>query len=516
MKALFVDYFNISIACSCLIVAVLVIRLCLRRAPKAMTCVLWLMVFLRLAVPVHFESALSLRPHLPIVSEKSTGFFLEGALMPESQIPDFLPRERLVFSFGDWSARVDYVQLAAWIWIVVAIFFFLYAAVSYIVLRRRLRGAILLRKRVYRSEKLDGGFLLGYLNPCVYLPTGLDKEIESAIIAHEEAHRQRGDNWLKLFAFLCVAMHWYNPLVWVAYSLLCNDIEFACDERVIKNMSVDARRTYSSALLTVGKKYSRMRVCPLPFGESSLRQRISTVLNYRKPAVWICAVAVIAVLFSGIFLIPDPLPQYPAYYKQLTDMIGQPRETVVDKLGIELIADEYTERTGFYETPVCISYRGVEFELRLGFSVIDDCLWSFQYAAIYENDLQQAAEDTVKIAKQLQYSYGRASQHGNKRTLWLSEIDKASVLEKFENRYLAHEGVDSVSGYWQLTDALGPHTHAYWETLMNSAQWEQMWRGRNIGLSFQLKFSAWKEPDTNRVYLCLDYDTDYSSAESGT
>lgn len=509
MKSLFADYFNISLACTFLILAIIILRILIRKAPKSMTCVLWTLVFVRLVLPFRLESFLSIRPPLPIVNEDSTGFFFEAPLVPENTIPEFLPRSRAAFSFGDWSARIDYVQLAAWVWFAVFAFLLLYMIGSYLLLLYRLRESVRVGDRVYKSEKLTGGFLIGYLRPRIYLPARLEPETEATVIAHEKAHRKRGDHWLKLFAFLCLCLHWYNPFVWIAYILLCNDIEYACDESVIRNMTEDERKKYSSALLSVGRRYGRIRVCPLPFGESSIRKRIYTVLSYRKPAIWISMVAMIAILFSAVFLVPDPIPEYPPYYNRLIGLVGQSKEAVTQELDIELIENEYSSTTGYYETPLCVEYRGVEFNVILGFSLVDDKLWGFQYAAIYEDNVQQAAADTVKIAKQLQRTYGRAKQNANKRTLWLSDIDVEAVLQKFENRHLAHEGIDQVYGYWELTEELGSETQAYWEQLTTSEQWQTYWEDRRVDLSFRLDFSAWNDPHSNKSYLCMDFDTAY-------
>ena len=508
MKALFTDYFNISVSCSILIMAVLIVRFSLKKAPKSMTCVLWSLVFLRLVLPFRLESILSLRPPLPIVNENSTGFFFESALRPENSIPDFLPRDRATYSFDGWTARIDYVHLAAWIWIVVLIAFLIYIIVSYTMTRYRLRESVHLEGRVYASGRLQGGFLLGYLCPRIYLPYELNANTQSMIIAHEEAHRKRGDHWLKLLAFICLGIHWYNPFVWLAYILLCQDVEYACDEHVIRKLSSEQRIEYSTALLSVGKRYSRIRVCPLPFGESSTRKRVSMVLKYRKPAIWLCAAAAVLLLLSAVFLIPDPIPEYPPYYKQLTAMIGQPKEAVSRELGIELTSGE-NMASGYYETPLKAEYRGVEFDICLSFSIVDDRLWGFQYTAIYENNREQAASDTVKVAKQLQRTYGRATQNGDKRTLWFSEMNTEAVLEKFENRYLSHEGISSVRGMWDLSEDIGPNTRTYWEEYMASEFWNKQWEGRDIGLGYSLEFVAWNDPDTDFTYVYMDCSTAY-------
>ena len=401
MKAWFVDYFNVSISCCILIAVVILLRLLLKRAPRAMICVLWVLVFLRLAVPFRLEGDWSLRPQLPVVSEESTGIFFEGDLVPKSSLPDFIPVAKGTYSFGDWKVRVDYLQIASWVWAMGVALILAYILFSYMAMRLRLRDAVRVQRGVYASDKVRSGFLLGYFRSRVFLPSGLDEKAAEMIIAHELTHKKRGDHWLKLFAFLCLAVHWYNPLVWVAYGLLCEDIEYACDEMVIRHMEKDMRLEYSSVLLAAGKGIRKHSAVYLPFGESSLRKRIVTVLNYRKPAKWLCVVASCVILLLAVFFVTDPVPEYPPYYRQLMALIGQPKETVEQRLDMELLENENTAMTGFYDTPFSLEYRGVPFKLVVGISMVDERLWGFQYVAIYENNIRKAAEDTVTIAKHL-------------------------------------------------------------------------------------------------------------------
>lgn len=184
-----------------------------------------------------------------------------------------------------------------------------YAFVSYHVLKRKLRGAVALEYGVLEDPAVRSPFLLGYLRPRIYLPCGVPEEHRGYILSHERCHIRRGDNWVKLIGFVCLALHWYNPLVWLAYSLLCKDMEMACDEAVIRTMDIPQRKAYSAALLSCAAGKMGLRACPVAFGEDNVKQRILKVLHYRKPAVWLSAVALIAVAVLAVCFLTNPAAQ---------------------------------------------------------------------------------------------------------------------------------------------------------------------------------------------------------------
>lgn len=190
----------------------------------------------------------------------------------------------------------------------------LYAAVSYGILRYRVRDAIKFPGNIWESDRIGGAFLLGYFQPRIYIPTGLNLQDRNFILAHEQSHLKRGDHWWKLLGMVCLSIHWYNPLVWLSYALLCRDIEVACDEQVIRNLELEERKSYSFALLNCGKRLSGFLTYPVAFGEISLNTRIKNVLNYRKPSLWITLGAitvagVIAVCFMTTPTNADPNPK---------------------------------------------------------------------------------------------------------------------------------------------------------------------------------------------------------------
>lgn len=509
MKTLFTAFLNISMTGSIVIVLVLLLRLVFQKAPKGLICLLWTIAVIRLLVPLQIETPWSFNPELPQVSSDMTQVFMEGEIVSEDELPEFVPQVKVENTFGTWMVKVDYIAIAAAVWSVGVCLLTVYMLISYLLLKHRVRNSVVYEDGVFISQDLDTAFLLGYFRPRIYLPAGMDEQTASLVISHERAHQKRCDNWLKLLGFICTALHWYNPLVWIAYILLCRDIEDACDELVVRNMGTEERMAYSSALLSCGRRRVKLSTCPVAFGEISIRQRIRNVLNYRKPTLWICIAAVAAIVVVAVFFTTVPMQEYPPYYKQMMSLVGLPKETVTEELGIELIENEDSEYTGIYATPIQVEYQGITFDLELGFSVVDDRLWSVRYISVYESDINRAAEDTVTIAKRLQKVFGKATQNANKRTLWLSEIDVEGVLAKFENKYLEHEGIDTVGGYWDLTDEVGPQAKAYWESFVESEFWKTQFPRKNAHLVFGLTMSAWNDPYSDRTILYMEFDTGY-------
>ena len=182
----------------------------------------------------------------------------------------------------------------------------LYELVSAIIVRRRVLDAVLLHDNVWQSDRVRTTFIFGILSPRIYVPNGIDEASLELILAHETSHLKRMDHWIKPLAFTLLAVYWYNPLLWVAYLLLCRDIEVACDERVVRDLSVDQRRTYATALLQCGSERRALIGCPLAFGELSVKQRIFSVIGYRKPVLWVVFVSLLVCLLAAVCLLTVP------------------------------------------------------------------------------------------------------------------------------------------------------------------------------------------------------------------
>jgi beta-lactamase regulating signal transducer with metallopeptidase domain len=314
MKELLPTLLSVSLSGSVIILLVLATRLLLRSAPRSTICLLWVMAGLRLLMPFQIESPISLQPELPtaIVYPSVTQPSQLAPVVPDNAVvPENLPPDVTV-SYDNNAVtsptirRVDYGTIAITVWGLGAAALGLYTTISYWTLKRKLRSATQAEEGVYESDAIDSPFLLGYANPAIYLPTGITEADRRHILAHERSHLNRGDNWIKLVGFACVAVHWFNPLVWLGYHLLCKDIEMACDESVVRHMDLPSRKAYSSALVNCSTQ-RRFGACPVAFGEVSIKQRVLSVLNYRKPGFWISLACVLVIGVTVACFMTNPI-----------------------------------------------------------------------------------------------------------------------------------------------------------------------------------------------------------------
>lgn len=271
MTSFLINLLTASIHGSVVILAVLLLRLLLRKTPKKYICLLWLLAGIRLLLPIEIRSDLSLQPEFAL---------------PDWNLPALLP----------------------WVWGIVAVCFGIYSLVSYIKLKARVREAVRIRGG-WECDKIDTAFILGFIKPRIYIPMGMSRQARKHILEHERTHLDKGDHWIKMIGFLALALHWFNPLVWAAYILLCKDIEMACDERVVQFMELEERKSYSAALISCSSKQLHFSANPVAFGEVSVKQRILSVLNYKKPGFWISMLGVVAFFFVAICLLTSPPAQ---------------------------------------------------------------------------------------------------------------------------------------------------------------------------------------------------------------
>lgn len=310
MEGLFLAILNRSITASLLILAVLMMRLLIRKAPRWISCLLWAMVGIRLVCPFTLKSVLSLIPSgEPIPRDIG----LQAHPMVDTGITsiDRVVNPVILNSFTpDPIASAYPLQivnfLAAWIWVLGMIFMILYAVVSYLRLHYKVRASIKVEENVRLCDDIETPFLFGIFRPQIYIPSGLPEEKLPYVTAHEQAHLKRGDHLWKPLGFAVLTIYWFNPLMWVAYVLLCRDIEIACDEKVIKDRSQEEALAYSDALLSCSVKRRTILLCPLAFGEVSVKDRVKHVLNYKKPAFWIILVALVSCAVIAVCFLTDP------------------------------------------------------------------------------------------------------------------------------------------------------------------------------------------------------------------
>lgn len=310
MADVFIKTLNMGIAAGWLIVAVVVLRVLLKRAPKRFRLLLWAVVGLRLVLPVSIESALSLVPSaqtLPegvmyaAAPELNTGIAALNDAINPAFTAAFAPEP---------AASANPLQvllpIASVIWLAGAAVMLLWALMSWLRLRRRVAEAVRLEGNMFESERVASPFVLGLIRPRIYLPFGLDEGAREQVLTHERAHIARGDHVIKPLGWLILAVYWYNPLVWLAYALFCRDIELACDERVIRRLPVSGRADYSQALLDLSRPHHGVGACPLAFGESAVKCRVKSVLTYKRPAFWLIMLAAVLCIGAAVCFLTDP------------------------------------------------------------------------------------------------------------------------------------------------------------------------------------------------------------------
>ena len=311
MEALFIKIFNMSFTAGWLILAVILFRLFFKKAPKAIGCLLWGLVALRLILPISYESTISLIPSSEPISENimmeqvptiNSGIDVIDASVNQRLAEDYTPQ---------LGASVNPMQIQMFIvsvlWLIGMTGILLYGAISYLLLRHKIRVSMRFKNNIRLCDSISSPFILGIIRPVIYLPSDISDQQMEYVIAHERVHLKRRDHWWKPLGFLLLAVYWFNPLIWIAYWLLCRDIEYACDESVIKELDTEGIKAYSRTLLGCSVSRKSIMLCPLAFGEIGVKQRIKSVLSFKKPAVWIIIAALIACIVLGVFFMTDPV-----------------------------------------------------------------------------------------------------------------------------------------------------------------------------------------------------------------
>lgn len=311
MAAVFLKLLNLSISASWLVLAVLVLRLVSKRSPKWMNVLLWGIVALRLVLPFSVESALSLIPSAETVSPAVVQFDPAPTITSGVSIIDNAVNPSLSEHFAavpTMSVNPLYVwtEIAGWVWLIGLGTMLLYALVSYLRLRRRVRVSLPVQDHIYLCDAISSPFILGVVKPHIYLPSGLDEVQRQNVLSHEQAHLARRDHWWKPLGFALLAVYWFNPVLWLAYALLCRDIELACDERVIRTMDESAVKTYSTVLLACSMPRKAVITCPLAFGEVGVKERVKNALHYKKPAFWVVAASVAVCVVVAVCFLTNP------------------------------------------------------------------------------------------------------------------------------------------------------------------------------------------------------------------
>ena len=310
MSELFLKVVNMSISAGWLVLAVLACRLALKRAPKWVNVLLWGIVAVRLLLPFSIESAVSLIPSAETISPDimmdPTPSVNTGIPALNSAVNPVISQSFTPSPAASANPLQIWIPVFAVVWLAGVAVLLVYTAVSYWRLRRKVDTAVRFRDNIFQSENVASPFVLGVIKPRIYLPFSLDGRDMENVVAHELAHTKRRDHWWKPLGFLLLTVHWFNPLMWLAYVLLCRDIELACDEKVIRELDNEHRADYTQALLACSVSRRGIAACPLAFGEVGVKERVKSVLNYRRPTLRMVAAAVIVYAMVAVCFLTNP------------------------------------------------------------------------------------------------------------------------------------------------------------------------------------------------------------------
>ena len=325
LDTIFLQIFDMTKVASLVILIVLLVRLCLKRAPKVISYALWAVVLFRLLCPVSIEAPISLIPQTeptiqsydllnePVTplaaidaAQQAVGDVLNGGIgVQHVYTTNYLEDGTRRIISTDWSTV--WILFTKFVWLGGMAALLIYSTVSLIRLKRKLVGAILLRDNIYLADHIDSPFVMGLFRPKIYLPSSLSEKERDYIIMHEQHHIRRGDHVVKLLSFIALCLHCFNPLVWIAFILSGKDMEMSCDEAVLRNLGDEIRVDYSASLISLATGRRIIAGAPLAFGEGNTEGRIKNIAKWKKPAVWVIVVAVIVCVVLTVCLITNPM-----------------------------------------------------------------------------------------------------------------------------------------------------------------------------------------------------------------
>lgn len=365
------ELLRINLVASFVILIVLAARLILNRAPKVFSYALWAIVLIRLLIPVSIPSPVSVIPDTPAAS----GAVINSAL-PEIEFETLRDREQNYYESQNTSPEdvqvyvsrtmepMVYLSLA---WLVGIAGMLLYSGISYLKIRKKVQITVPLRDNIWIADDIKSPFVIGFLKPKIYLPNNLGEQEQEYIILHEQHHIRRFDHVIKTLAFLALTIHWFNPLVWIAFVLACKDMEMSCDEAVIRKLGENVRADYSASLLTLATGHRIIAGTPLAFGEGDTKGRIKNLAKWKKPAVWVLVLTIIICLILGVCLLTDRVSRQNQHVGT-TFYYGNVTEQSEDR--IDVLCNDGTSRVFYYEAgnediPLDLTGKQVKIRARL-------------------------------------------------------------------------------------------------------------------------------------------------------
>ena len=303
MEAVFAKLVSISIVANWLILAVILLRVLLKKAPRWITCILWALVAVRLVFPFSIESPVSLIPETTSVIQEAVDTNLIRPEVPPSDTAEFTSQEENSNTYISSKPTVSILPL---IWCLGVCLMLCYLVFSYLKMLWLVKEAVPERERIWVCDAVTTPFILGIIRPKIYLPSGLLEPNREYVIAHEQSHLRCKDHWWKPISFVLLSVFWFDPLMWIAYTMVCRDIEFACDERVVKHYGLPEKKAYSEALLECSSNRKLVLACPVAFGETAVIQRVRNVLNYKRPRFWVILICIIVIVVTAIGFLTVP------------------------------------------------------------------------------------------------------------------------------------------------------------------------------------------------------------------
>lgn len=385
MNVLFLKIVNMSILASWLVLVVMILRLILKKTPRWISVLLWGLVAVRLICPFSVESGWSLIPSaeaIPMDIEMAAAPAIDsGISVINSVINPVISSSFAPDPAASANPLQIWIALASVLWIVGIGVMLLYTAISYLRLWRKIDTAVLYKDNIFRSEYIDSPFVMGIMKPNIYLPFKLDGQNLEHVVAHEQAHICRHDHWWKPLGFLLLTIHWFNPLMWLAYVLLCRDIELACDEKVIRKLDNEQRADYTQALVACSVSRRSIAACPLAFGEVSVKERVVSIMEYRKPAFWIVILAVLVCMIAAVCLLTDPKQEH-KNSEQIAELVLRQvfsctlQEAADFDAYYEELVKASAETSGTDNEPGIVSVTGMEeyFQKQYDDLMTDECL----------------------------------------------------------------------------------------------------------------------------------------------
>lgn len=352
---IFLQLLNISITASWLVLAVIVAKFLLKKAPKWINCVLWAFVAIRLLLPFNIESPLSLVPSnetIPvseIYASSSTGSTQNfapqidsGFLVVDSVL------QPIITETSTQPVLQSNISIISCIWILGIVVLLIYSFISFLRVKKSVAEAMYVQENIYLCDNISTPFILGLAKPKIYLPSSLYRDDVLYVIDHEKAHIRRLDHLWKPLGYLILTLYWFNPVMWVAYVLLCKDIELACDEKVIKELDGDFKKEYSNALINCSSQRRLISACPLAFGETAVKDRIKSVLSYKKPAFWVIVVALIlcVAISVGFLTVPKSASVRAIIDEKGYTIVAQEEEEIYLNIPVNVFTDDINLENG--------------------------------------------------------------------------------------------------------------------------------------------------------------------------